>query len=500
MYVRGLVAGNVVGLVHQVGGVDGRLAEAQVGYRKAAGLLGVVSEVGLSVEIGVVPDDLDGLLVCAHGAVGAEAEELALYSAGSHGVVGDAHGEVVLGADGGHVGENGFSHGGREFLGTQTVAAAEDFRRLALFHEGGANVEVQRLAEAAGFLGTIEDGDGLHRGRDDLQEVFGGEGTEQADLHEADALALGVQQVDDFLDGFAGGAHGHNDTVGFRMAHVVEGTVFAAGDALDLLHRFDNDVRDRIIEEVPAFGVLEVDVGVLGRAALMGVFRIHGVLPEFVHLVPIDDLADVFIVDDFDLLDFMGGTETVEEMAEGDAGFDGGQMGNQGDVHAFLDGAGAKESKTGLARGHHVLLVAEDAQRVRGKGTGGNVEYGGKQFTGDFVHVGDHQQEALRSRKRAGHGTSHQGTVHGTGGTGFGLQFTYGDGLAHQVFLAGGGPVVSEFAHHGRRRDRINTSDIAESIRDMRGCRVAVHGFHFLSHEDSLPPPGGLCLSCLQEA
>lgn len=113
---------------------------------------------------------------------------------------------MVLGADGGHIGENSFSHGGREFLGTQTVAAAEDFRRLALFHEGGANVEVQRLAEAAGFLGTIEDGDGLHRGRDDLQEVFGGEGTEQADLHEADALALGVQQVDDFLDGFAGGA------------------------------------------------------------------------------------------------------------------------------------------------------------------------------------------------------------------------------------------------------------------------------------------------------
>lgn len=56
-------------------------------------------------------------------------------------------------------------------------------------------------------------------------------------------------------------------------------------------------------------------------------------------------------------------------------------------MHSWT-GAGAKESKTGLARGHHVLLVAEDAQRVRGKGTGGNVEYGGKQFTGDFVHVG----------------------------------------------------------------------------------------------------------------
>ena len=109
-------------------------------------------------------------------------------------------------------------------------------------------------------------------------KMFGGEGTEQADLHEADALALGVQQVDDFLDGFAGGAHGHNDAVGFRVAHVVEGTVFAACDALDLLHRFNNDVRNRIIEEVPAFGVLEVDVGVLGRAALIR--PIHGGVPD----------------------------------------------------------------------------------------------------------------------------------------------------------------------------------------------------------------------------
>ena len=45
--------------------------------RDAAGLLGVICEVCLSVFLGVVADDLDGVLVCADCAVAAEAVELA---------------------------------------------------------------------------------------------------------------------------------------------------------------------------------------------------------------------------------------------------------------------------------------------------------------------------------------------------------------------------------------------------------------------------------------
>ena len=44
---------------------------------QAAGLLGVVLEVALRVHIGVVADDLDGVLVGADGTVGAQAVELA---------------------------------------------------------------------------------------------------------------------------------------------------------------------------------------------------------------------------------------------------------------------------------------------------------------------------------------------------------------------------------------------------------------------------------------
>ena len=75
--VGGHVAGHEVGLVDIVGGADGLVAEAQVADGHAAGLLGVVLEVRLHVLVGVVADDLDGVLVGAHGAVAAQAPELA---------------------------------------------------------------------------------------------------------------------------------------------------------------------------------------------------------------------------------------------------------------------------------------------------------------------------------------------------------------------------------------------------------------------------------------
>ncbi len=107
-----LVAGHEVGLVgfDQVGGVDRLGAEAQVGGGDRAGLLRVVDEVALGEVIGLFADDLDRVLVGAHRAVGAEAEEHAAHGlfgfdregrvyveAGVRNVVVDAHGEVVLG-------------------------------------------------------------------------------------------------------------------------------------------------------------------------------------------------------------------------------------------------------------------------------------------------------------------------------------------------------------------------------------------------------------------
>ena len=82
------MAGDEVGLIDVVRALDELVAEAQVADGDAAGLLGVVLEVSLDELIGVVADDLDGVLVRADGAVAAETPELALNGALCRGVRG----------------------------------------------------------------------------------------------------------------------------------------------------------------------------------------------------------------------------------------------------------------------------------------------------------------------------------------------------------------------------------------------------------------------------
>ena len=77
-HIRRVVAGYEVSLVDVVWALDRMIAEAQVGDRHAACLLGVILEVSLYVLVGVVSDDLDGVLVRADCSVAAKAPELAL--------------------------------------------------------------------------------------------------------------------------------------------------------------------------------------------------------------------------------------------------------------------------------------------------------------------------------------------------------------------------------------------------------------------------------------
>jgi len=49
------------------------------------------------------------------------------------------------------------------------------------------------------------------------------------------------------------------------------------------------------------------------------------------------------------------------------------------------------------------------------------MEDAGKQFTGNLVHVRDHEQKALGTGKGGGQRATGQGTVHSTGSASFGL-------------------------------------------------------------------------------
>ena len=133
------MAGDEVGAVDQVRGADRLRAEAEMRHRDRSGLLGVVDEVALREQVGVLADDLHRALVGADGAVGAETEEHGLDLAGRPrmrevgvdreaevgDVVVDADGEMTLRVLGRELVEHRLEHRWRHLLRREAVATAD---------------------------------------------------------------------------------------------------------------------------------------------------------------------------------------------------------------------------------------------------------------------------------------------------------------------------------------------------------------------------------------
>ena len=496
--VAGVVAGDEVGLVDVVGALDGLVAEAQVADGHAAGLLGVILEVGLNVLVGMVADDLDGVLVRADGTVAAETPELALDGAFRRGVravlvlgegeashvIDDADGELTLHLVLLQLAVNGEDGSGRGILGAETVTAADDLNvGLAGVGERGDDVEVQGLTLCAGLLGAVEDGDLLAGRGNGLEQALGLERTVQADLDETDLFAVGVEVVDDLLGHVADGAHRDDDAVGVGRAVVVEQLIVGAELGVDLIHVGLNDLGQRVIILVAGFTMLEEGIAVLVGAAHMGMLGIEGVLTEGLDGVHVAHLGEVLIIPDRDLLDLVAGAEAVEEVDEGDLAGQRREMGDGAEVHDLLHVALAEHGKAGLAAGHHVGMVTEDVQRVGGNGTRGNMEHAGELLGSDLVHIGDHQQQALRRRVGGRQSAGAEGAVHRAGRAGLGLHLDDLHAGAEDVLQSVGAPLVNKVGHGARGGDGVNRGNFAERIGYMRGSVITVHGLHFSCHK-----------------
>ena len=152
--------------------------------------------------------------------------------------------------------------------------------------------------------------------------------------------------------------------------------------------------------------MLEVNIRVFCSAADFRSIRIEGTITESFNSVPIDQFAEVVEVHYFNFLDFVGCTEAIEEVDERKGTFKSGQVSNTSQVHNFLNVGFCQETAAGSTSRHNVLVVAEDAQCMVSQCTGSNMEYTREHFAGNFVHVRDHEQEALGSRICSGQSTS----------------------------------------------------------------------------------------------
>ena len=161
-----------------------------------------------------------------------------------------------------------------------------------------------------------------------------------------------------------------------------------------------------------------------------------------------------------DLVDLVRGPEAVEEVEERDPCLEGRRLGDQGEVLHFLHGVGAEHGPAGGPGGHDVALVAEDRQAVGGQSSRGDVEDRRGQLAGDLVHVGNHQEQALRRRERRRQRPSLKRAMAGAGRPALVLHLDDRRHHAVNVLLARGRPGVGKLAHGRRWGDRVDGDDL----------------------------------------
>ena len=225
--------------------------------------------------------------------------------------------------------------------------------------------------------------------------------------------------------------------------------VVAAGQLVDLLHVVLNSGRDRGDLLVARLTALEEDIRVDRGAAGGGVLRVERVLAECLEGVHVHQRAQVLVVERLDLLDLVRGAEAVEEVQHRHAAVDRGQVRDRAQIHDLLRRRGRQQREARVAYAHHVRMVAEDGECMRGQGTRGNVEHARQHLACDLVHVRDHEQQALGCGIGGGQRAGLQRTVYGAGCTALGLHLNDVDRLAEQVLFAVGRPFVHILRHRG---------------------------------------------------
>mgnify|MGYP000615152220 CR=1 FL=1 len=268
-------------------------------------------------------------------------------------IVLDADGELALGRIGLEVLEHGEGSRRRLVLGTEAVTAAGHHEvGAARLVQRGDDVLVERLANGAGFLGAVEHGDLLDGRGQGGHEVLNGPRTVQTNLDQADLLTVGVQVIDDFLEGVAEGTHADDHAVGVVGAVVVEQMVAGTELGVHLVHVGLDDGRQRVVGAVAGLAVLEEDIAVLMGAASGGVLRVECVIAEGLNGLHVAHVLEVLVIPHGDLLDLMRGAEAIEEVEERRLAGESGKVGDGRKVHDLLDVALGEHGKAGLAAGH----------------------------------------------------------------------------------------------------------------------------------------------------
>ena len=409
------MAANEIGSGHQVRGPNGFRSEAQVRLGLRPRLLRVVDEVRLGVQTLFGPQDLDGVLVRADRSVrtqpeedrpdrigGLDVERRVVVDAGPRDVVVDADREPPPRLLAGEFGEHAGNHRGSELLRGQPVAPAGHARHDRPLSVGVRlgqrrdDVQIQWLTDRTGLLGAVQHTDRAHRRRQRVKERSRGKRPVQPHLHHTDTLAAFDECGDGLLHRLGARTHQYQNTFRLRVSGVVDDVHRPAGAFAEPGHQVLDHIRNPRVERVDRFPGLEIDVRVLSGAADERPLR--GQRPSA--MCPDQLLGDqrpqVVVGQRLNRVDFVGGSESVEEVHERDPGGKRGRLRDQGQVVSLLHRGRPEQREPRLPHRHHVRMVSEDRQSLGCNRSSRHIDDSRGQFTGDLVHVRNHQQQALR--------------------------------------------------------------------------------------------------------
>ena len=121
-------------------------------------------------------------------------------------------------------------------------------------------------------------------------------------------------------------------------------------------------------------------------------------------------------------------------------------------------------------------MVAENRKRLGRQRARRNVEDRGGQLAGDLVHIGDHQQQALRGGEGGSERAGLQCAVQRARRAAFALHLDHRGHRAPDVRFQLGGPLVGPFAHGRRGRNRVNGDDFVDLVGHIGRGFIAVDG------------------------
>ena len=190
-------------------------------------------------------------------------------------IVDNADRKVVLGFGIAQFSKDTLHHSGCKFFGREAVASADDFGHLDkrgftihhTFTNGSHHILVERFAGAARLFGAVEDGNRLDRGRQGGDKQFTGKGTIEADFEQTNFFALFAQIAHRLFHRFSAGPHENNHPLSIGCANIIKEMVVATGQQGEFVHHFLDNGRRGGVVGVDRFAALEINIGVLRRAA-----------------------------------------------------------------------------------------------------------------------------------------------------------------------------------------------------------------------------------------